>query len=171
VEIPKHVVVVAPGLQPVTPAPNQPEPGILAEGERETWVVGADGISVLASQPQRLVVRSPAGLVTAFGRPASQATDPAVQQQVLAELTGLLHVTAVDWSTQMVVIVSDGQKPSSGYAVRITGVEAHRRCLAVHWSVTSPAPRDIVLEVFTHPEAVALVGRFDGPVVFDQPAT
>jgi hypothetical protein len=171
VEIPEPVVVVGSGSQPGTPAPNQPGPGILAEGERQAWVQGADGISALASGPQRLVVRSPAELVTAFGRPADQATDPAVQEQVLAELTGLLHVTAVDWSTQMVVIVSDGQKPTSGYAVQITGVGAHCRHLAVHWSVTSPAPRDIVFPAFTHPEAVALVGRFDGPVVFDESAT
>jgi len=73
--------------------------------------------------------------------------------------------TRVDWQRRDVVVVTLGQKPTAGYAVRIDRIVATDWGLEVY--VTEQAPDDdaIVAQVQTHPWAAALVFKTDNTVI------
>ena len=73
----------------------------------------------------------------------------------------------IDFTTQMVVVVTMGPKPTSGYAVRITSVTRTDRGLVVHVTASSPGPSCAVEQVRTLPVAVSRLRRTDGAVRFD----
>jgi hypothetical protein len=76
----------------------------------------------------------------------------------------------IDFSRQMVVAVFMGQKPSSGYRIRIIGEEEtpspQGRTLVVKIETTSPAAGLSSATVLTHPFSLKVVPLFIGPVQF-----
>jgi PrcB C-terminal len=133
---------------------------VLARG---TWRVGD------SPAPVQLVIRSAKELALSHGQLADKADDDAVKTQAVVEAARLFKVEDIDWKTQMIVMVSAGAKPSSGYTVEITGLDEQDDVLTVHWRLNSPKPGDFVTETFTHPAQAVLTERFDGKVVFEAP--
>ena len=74
---------------------------------------------------------------------------------------------AIDFSTQMVVVVTMGPQPTAGYAVRITGVSRNDRGIVVHVTTSSPGPNCTVAQVRTLPTAFSRLRKTDRPVQFE----
>jgi hypothetical protein len=99
---------------------------------------------------------------------------PAVQQLVrhpseirnAADLVNALRVPAIDWSKQMVVLISAGTHASGGYRVEIVSATEASGELVVRWKLRTPS--GIVTTAFEHRGQVALLKRFDGPVRFQR---
>jgi len=121
--------------------------------------------------------------ILAQGSAWSQVYMPAQQQvlrsahQVLAatgltesELSAILHVPAIHWANQMVVLVSTGfgeiaaQTPEPS----ITALSVHEHTLTVHWELLKPDPHQIFPDfvALTDSFAFVLVHRVAGPVTF-----
>ena len=73
----------------------------------------------------------------------------------------------IDFTTQMVVAVSMGPQPTTGYAVRITGVRRADRGLVIDVTAISPGPNCQVAQVVTHPVAFSRIRKTDLPVRFE----
>lgn len=67
----------------------------------------------------------------------------------------------VDWSTQMVVFVAAGWKPSAGYRVDISKIEQSQQALSVFVGLMEPPSGSIVATVMTQPYAIAVVEKAD----------
>jgi hypothetical protein len=86
--------------------------------------------------------------------------------QMKAELLKKLKVPSIDWTNQMLMVVSDGCKPCAGYGVRIDGLVVQNGTLTIHWTEIQPDPWARYAAMITHPVHVVLVPRFNGPVNF-----
>jgi hypothetical protein len=106
--------------------------------------------------PQQLVIRTPQDLLAAAGPD-------------LPQLAAVLNVAAINWTTQMVVLVSQGfgvYGPVSP-AVSIAGLTLDNNTLTVHWGVGPNLPAIARPGIaLTDPAAFVVVPRFDGPVTF-----
>ncbi|MCI0462286.1 MAG: protease complex subunit PrcB family protein [Gemmataceae bacterium] len=116
-----------------------------------------------AGLPQQLVIRTPQELVEAMGlnEKGKQA-----HQQATTTLADILKVDVIDWSTQMLVVVTGGVQWRTGYSVEINFLEERGRTLTVFWKLNRPKPGAAVGHGLTHPAQVVLVERFDGFVTF-----
>lgn len=74
---------------------------------------------------------------------------------------------AVDFATQMVLVVAMGPQPTTGYAVRITGLSRTGRGIVAHVTTIAPGPNCGVALVLTHPVAISRVRKTDRPVQFE----
>jgi hypothetical protein len=72
----------------------------------------------------------------------------------------------VDFTTTMVVAVFQGEKPSAGYSVRITGADRRPQGLEVRYLSVAPGPDCMTASVITAPFHVVAVERVDGEVHF-----
>jgi hypothetical protein len=154
---------ILPGRLEVMPVGGKPAVKALKVLARGTWRVGDN------AAPVQLVIRSAKELALSHGEPADKAETDAVKTQAVVEAARLFKVEDIDWKTQMIVVVSAGAKPTSGYTVEITGLDEQDDVLTVHWRLNSPKPGDFVAESFTHPAQAVLTQRFDGKVVFAAP--
>jgi hypothetical protein len=128
------------------------------DGRPAPWPILAGGHTLLKvhTGPQQLVIRSAGDLLADTG-----LTD--------AQLAALLDVASIDWTTRMIVVVSEGFgiHGSPPPAVNIAGLTLENNTLVVHWGVGPKVPATSPLWLApTDPAAFALVPRFDGPVTF-----
>ncbi len=119
--------------------------------------------------PTALVVRNPEQLALAHGEPPDKASLDSVQETDATLIDRMFKVEQIDWKTQMIVVVTAGAEPTTGYSVGITGLDLQDEVLTVHWSLTAPKPGDFVKTVATNPGQAVLTERFDGKVVFVGP--
>lgn len=139
------------------------EPKVIASG---AWIyAGLDG----NKKQQTLVLRSAVELVKATPRKAYKPTDvpPVLVQKVaVAAVAKALKVKDIDWKTQMLVVVTGGRQPSSGYRLEVTGLAVKDKTMTVKWKLH--APKGAADSVLTHPATVALVPFHAGKVIFEQ---
>lgn len=67
----------------------------------------------------------------------------------------------VDFASEMLVVVALGERPTSGYAVKITNISRSGRALFVQGTTTRPNEGDITLSMLTHPYAAAVIALSD----------
>jgi len=78
-------------------------------------------------------------------------------------------VPDVDFTQYQVVAVFAGEKPTGGYSVEITNVEATNSQLVTIVKSYEPQADDIVTEAFTHPHHIIKIPRMTvEEVVFEQ---
>jgi PrcB C-terminal len=155
---------ILPGrLDVMPPAGDKPATKVLKVLARGAWRVGD------SAAPLQLVIRSAKELSLAHGQTADKAEDDTLKTQAVVEAARLFKVETIDWKTQMIIVVSAGAKPTSGYTVEITDLDVQDDVLTVHWRLNSPKPGDFVTQSFTHPAQAVLTERFDGKVVFQAP--
>ena len=82
-----------------------------------------------------------------------------------ANLAKELKVKDIDWTKQMLVVVSGGTQRKGGFRVEVTGLEMKGETLTVKWKITPP--KGLATQALTHPAEVVLVPAFAGKVVFD----
>ena len=91
------------------------------------------------TSPQRLVIRSEAGLLAAwaqvFGGPL--ALPPPLPQ--------------VDFSSEMIVLVASGSKPTSGFTITVDSASGTRETASVTVRSISPAPGCAILPAVSNP--------------------
>jgi hypothetical protein len=122
------------------------------------WPILAGGHTSLKVHggPQQLVIRSAQDLLADTGLSESQ-------------LAAILNVAAIDWTTQMIVLVSAGFgiHGSPSPAVNIAGLTLYNNTLTVHWGEGPRLPATTPQWLApTDPAGFALVPRFDGAVTF-----
>jgi PrcB C-terminal len=154
------------GLTLIVPAlflaDAEPEkaPRVIAQGR---WAyAGRDG------KAKQLVIKSAADLVANTPFKDRDAPQQVVEKAATAELTKALKVKDIDWSKQMLVVVTAGTRRSGGYRLEITGLKVKDKELVVSWKLH--APKGAATAALTHPATVALVPRHAGKVAFDPPA-
>ncbi len=118
---------------------------------------------IYAKSPVRLtagmaVIRSGEQLGKLQNKDADQAT---------ANLAKTLKVQAIDWKTQMVIVLSGGTQRTGGYSVVVQSLDVKDGKLTVNWKVKGPPPGSIVTQALTMPSLTILVDRFEGEVVFN----
>jgi len=107
-----------------------------------------------------VVIRSAEELV-ALSSKATSAKDPAVQQELEAELVKLLDVAAIDWSQHMLLAVR-GVPGTKADRVHFDALTIEGQVLTVAWRVRQRPPHAGP----GTPIALILVSRFDGEVKF-----
>lgn len=116
-------------------------------------------IGVKGGEATQLVIRSAEDLAKAMGvEDMAKAAEMAAQQ---------LKVKEIDFSKQMLIVVSAGTKRTGGYSVEVTGLEMKDKELVVKWKLNTPAPGRPVTQALTHPAQTILVEKFEGKVTFD----
>lgn len=126
--------------------------------------------AIIAKSPTRLGLKGGDATQTVYRSGEELAKSmPIIDAAKASETAALmLKVKAIDWKTQMVIVVSAGTKRSGGYGVEVTGLEFNKdKELVVKWKLHSPAPNQPVTLALTHPAQTILVDRFDGKVIFD----
>jgi hypothetical protein len=73
---------------------------------------------------------------------------------------------SVDFTTELVVLVDLGGRPTGGYSVTVTGAGESGNGLAVTWQETKPGTNCIVTQAITYPHVFAAVTRREGAVTF-----
>jgi hypothetical protein len=72
----------------------------------------------------------------------------------------------VDFAKKMVLAVFLGSRPSSGYAVEITGTRAEGDGLVVEWRERRPDPDMMTAQVLTSPAHMVAVPKVAGTIRF-----
>ena len=75
-----------------------------------------------------------------------------------SEALGELYV---DFESEMLVVVALGERPTSGYAVKITNISQSGQVLFVQGTTTRPDDAEITLPMLTYPYAAAVIARSD----------
>jgi hypothetical protein len=93
-----------------------------------------------------------------------------MRKQNAAKYAKALQVKDIDFQKQMIIGVSAGVQPTTGYRLEVTQVEknAPGQGLTVRWTLHAPAPGQPLAQERTHPAAVILVEQFPGKVQFQQ---
>lgn len=86
----------------------------------------------------------------------------AVWQQMSADAS-----PAVDFASDMVVLIASGEHRSGGYSVVVTGVEQDGANLYVQVQLRSPGDACVVSAVLTQPYHLITLARSDLPVQFE----
>jgi hypothetical protein len=110
------------------------------------------------------VIRSGADLADAVPSKDGE-TRADVVKRAAADVARALKVKAIDWKTQMLVLIRV-DKANPLYPVAVTGVTADGRALTVHYAFHAPVaarPQDRPPNPVTV-SLMALVSRSDGPV-------
>jgi hypothetical protein len=84
-----------------------------------------------------------------------------------AHLAQLMKVESIDWSKQMVIVISGGTQRTGGYSVEVKSLEVKDGKLIVNWKLNSPAPGSFVTQALTTPMVAVLVDRFEGEIVYE----
>jgi hypothetical protein len=105
----------------------------------------------LAPEAKNLVARSEEEW-RAFCRPNSPGVEDALRE--------------FDWSSNMLIAVALGSRPSGGFAVAIHSIEQDGERWIVHAHETRPAPGSLQTQMLTSPFDCVSTRRFDGSVVF-----
>src|SRR5262245_54623772 len=116
----------------------------------------------------KLVLKTAADLVAATPFSKLDAPQQVVEKMATAELAKTLKVDTIDWTKQMLIVVTAGVKPSGGYSVEITSLKVADKTLTVASKINPP--KGFATQAFTHPGQVVLVPRFEGEVKFAAPA-
>jgi hypothetical protein len=69
---------------------------------------------------------------------------------------------AVDWATEMAVVVALGTRMTTGHTVEITGLTRHDGVLRVHAVETRPGAGMLTGQALTHPLHAVATARRDG---------
>jgi hypothetical protein len=111
---------------------------------------------------QQLVIKSAAGLQAQTGLTEAQ-------------MDRYLGVSSINWSSQMLVMVSQGRGAYGAFSphVNITDLSISGGTMTVDWHLERPNPNQIfpMYMMITDPAEFVLVQRFDGTVQFHQGAT
>jgi hypothetical protein len=91
---------------------------------------------------------------------------PAEWQALWKEHSPDGKMPVVDFTSQMVVGVFLGSKPSAGYGVEIVGVRTQAKNLIVEYVEKQPGRGMIAAQVLTEPFHLVAVARHPGPVRF-----
>ena len=75
---------------------------------------------------------------------------------------------AVDFAKSMVVAVFAGSRPTGGYAVDVTQIEAKDGSVVVAYRERRPSPEDIVTQALTAPFHIVVTQAASGPVIFQR---
>ena len=159
----------SPKESPANPAPNAPL-ALLAPAPADRPADKAPAviarsparIGVRGGEPAQLVIRSAEELAKAMGTDAETAS---------AQAARMLKVEKIDWSKQMLLVVSAGTRRTGGYRVEVTDLTLSKDgTLTVKWKLNTPRPGGPVTQAITHPAQTLLVDRFEGKVNFDPPA-
>jgi hypothetical protein len=94
----------------------------------------------------------------------------AAPDKASADAAKLLKVDKIDWTKQMLVVISGGTQPTGGYSVEAKSLDVKDGKLIVHWKLNTPPKDAVVIQVITNPAQTILVDRFDGDVTFDPPS-
>jgi hypothetical protein len=73
---------------------------------------------------------------------------------------------AVDFATEMVIVVAMGRRPTGGYSIEVDSVVSSDASLLVAVTETAPGRTCMTTQAFTAPAAAVRVPRFEGPVRF-----
>jgi len=151
--------LLVPALLLADSEPKQ-APRVIAQAR---WAyAGRDG------KAKQFVIRSAADLVANTPFKDRDAPQQVLEKAATAEVAKALKVKDIDWSKQMLVVVTAGTKRSGGYRVEVTGLKVKDKQLTVAWKLH--APKGAATAALTHPATVALVPRHAGKVAFDPPA-
>jgi hypothetical protein len=74
----------------------------------------------------------------------------------------------VDFTTNMVVGIFLGSRPTAGYGVEIVSAQPESGVLIVKYRETRPSPDLIAAQMLTAPFHLVSVPKFDGPVRFEK---
>ncbi len=118
----------------------------------------ADSPKVLAKAPIKL------GATSAAIRSAEELAKLNAKAEDVARA---LKIDKIDFSKQMLVVISGGPRPTGGFGVEYKSAEVKDKKLVIHWVLKTPAKDAFVTQAFTHPMLVVLMDRFDGDIVFD----
>ena len=124
-----------------------------AVGERVPFTTLGKGINSGIREPAQIVVRSQSEWDALWARHMRVRTAPPPPP-------------AVDFSTEMVVALFLGERPTGGYAIEMTRVERTDSSLAVHFRVTKPDPGAMLMQVLTQPFHLIKLPRVDEPLRF-----
>ncbi len=124
------------------------------------------GMKIYGKTPARVgqgssVIRSGEQLGKLQGVDAEKAT---------ANLARMLKVESIDWTKQMIVVISGGTQRTGGYSVEAKSLEVKDGKLVVNWKLNTPPPGSIVTQALTNPALTILVDRFEGDVTFEPKA-
>jgi hypothetical protein len=72
-----------------------------------------------------------------------------------------------DWSTQMLVEVVLGVRPSSGFSIRVIAIDGKRDALTVKAVEDEPEPGQAMASVMTQPSVVVVTERRPGPIALE----
>jgi hypothetical protein len=124
---------------------------------------------------------SPISTGLPHGEPAQQLVITSASELLAAtdmtttQLAQRLKVSAIDWNTEMVVLVSQG---FGGYGaaspfVNITNLNVTNGTLTVQWNLELPNPHQVFpyFMEMADPSQIVLTSQFNGPVTFQQGAT
>ncbi len=75
-------------------------------------------------------------------------------------------VINVDFTKQMILYVSLGEKPTAGYSVVISGVKYGTNKIQVFITQKSPQPGAVTAQIITYPVCVKVIDKSDLPVEF-----
>jgi hypothetical protein len=116
----------------------------------------------------QLVFRSAAELVAATPFKNLDAEQKIVEKKATEELAKQFKVDTIDWTKQMVVVVSGGVKGTGGWKIDILSVVTPGKGATVTWQLDPP--KGVATQAFTHPSVMVLVDRVDGEVRFSNSA-
>jgi len=74
----------------------------------------------------------------------------------------------VDLTTQAVVLLNAGEKPTTGYSIQLSRSEETANQLIIHYQVLVPAPGAITGQMVTHPWVLQAIPKPVKPVVFQK---
>jgi hypothetical protein len=76
------------------------------------------------------------------------------------------NAPVVDFTTQAVVVLMAGVKPTAGYSIHVSRLEEKSDQLVIHYKVESPAPDAVTAQIITHPWAMQVIPKPSKPVTF-----
>jgi WD40 repeat protein len=160
------------GFDPPASATHQParlpkemaekgSPKILAQAD---WPYGR--LEKPFEKPLQFTITSADQAVARTPLAGSKMLYPAALKAATELVARLLGVPTIDWSKEMVIVVTAGPQKSSGYRVEVTRLEAEGNQLTVHWALHAPkeAPDDTI----TYPAAAVLVPKDAWQVRFER---
>ncbi|MSQ94519.1 MAG: protease complex subunit PrcB family protein [Gemmataceae bacterium] len=124
---------------------------------------GKGELKVIAKTPAR-IAQGPVVIKSAEQLAKLQSTEA---DKASAQLAKMLKVESIDWTKQMVIVISGGTQRTGGYAVEVKSLEVKEGKLIVNWKLNTPPPDAFVTQAFTNPALTILVDRFVGDVVFE----
>jgi hypothetical protein len=124
-----------------------------AVGETVPFSTLGKGINSGIRESAQVVVRSQSEWVALWGRHMRTRTAPPPPP-------------AVDFTTEMVVALFLGERPTGGYEIEVTQVERTDRGLAVRFRVKKPDPGAMLMQVLTQPFHLIELPRVDESLTF-----
>lgn len=109
-------------------------------------------------QSRRLVIRDDATWASAWAT-------------IWSSVTPAPALPAVDFTHDMVVVASLGERPSGGYGISVDSAKSTGSGVSVFVGTASPGSHCVLTAAFTQPVDVARLPRLDAPVRFHDVAT